>query len=103
MIAFPGFQQDKQEYKILFCIIYVMQTWLNKIYDPETRNKMIQAMHKQTKISCKLFVQNQLIIVPSTLLKNILQEIIQKIHTMGTLGLLVFSVTFANNINEHFR
>jgi hypothetical protein len=30
-----------------------MRTWMSKIYDTATRNKMIEAMHKTTRIGCE--------------------------------------------------
>ncbi|CAG8571756.1 15275_t:CDS:2, partial [Cetraspora pellucida] len=57
MTVFPGLSKDEQECDVIFCTVHVMRTWMNKIYESETRSKMIQAMHKRTKIDCDMFVQ----------------------------------------------
>ncbi|GBB95980.1 hypothetical protein RclHR1_02660001, partial [Rhizophagus clarus] len=56
-MAFPGLKNGEQDCDIIFCTVYIMRTWMNKIYDKKTRQKMIHAMHKRTKIGCKDLVQ----------------------------------------------
>jgi MULE transposase domain len=55
--AFPGLQNGEQECDIIFCTVHVMRTWMSKVYDKKTRQKMILAMHKRTKIGCEELVQ----------------------------------------------
>ncbi|CAG8709186.1 12873_t:CDS:2, partial [Cetraspora pellucida] len=56
-LAFLGLQAGEQECSTIFCTIHVMRTWMSKVYDVKTRNEMIKAMHKQTKIGYKEVVQ----------------------------------------------
>ncbi|CAG8502496.1 6013_t:CDS:2, partial [Scutellospora calospora] len=56
-LAFPGLQAGEQECSTIFCTVYVMRTWMSKVYEVKTRNEMIRAMHKQTKIGCEEVVQ----------------------------------------------
>ncbi|RHZ59681.1 hypothetical protein Glove_362g17 [Diversispora epigaea] len=58
--AFPGLQKGEQECTVIFCTVHVMQTWISKIYDSKTRSKMIQAMHKRTKIGYEMLVQESI-------------------------------------------
>jgi len=60
MATFPGLEKGEQECEVIFCTVHVMRTWMHKIYDTETRNKMIQAMHKRTKIGCEFFIQKSI-------------------------------------------
>jgi len=56
-MAFPGLKNDEQECDVFFCTVYVMRTWMSKIYDKKTQQKMIHAMHKRTRIGCVDIVQ----------------------------------------------
>ena len=58
--ALPGLQKGEQECEVVLCTVHVMRTWINKIYKSETRSKMIQAMHKRTKIGCEMLVQKSI-------------------------------------------
>ena len=40
-MAFSGLEVGKQECNIIFCIVYIMRTWMRKIYDKKIRQKMI--------------------------------------------------------------
>ncbi|RHZ86839.1 hypothetical protein Glove_43g6 [Diversispora epigaea] len=66
VMAFPGLQKGEQECDIIFCTVHVMRTWMNKIYDPKTRNKMVHAMHKRTKIGCEMLIQQSIEELTST-------------------------------------
>ena len=50
--AFPGLLGGEQECAVIFCTVHVMRVWMNKIYETKARGKMIQAIHKTTKIRC---------------------------------------------------
>ncbi|RHZ87037.1 hypothetical protein Glove_41g138 [Diversispora epigaea] len=39
-LAFPGLKNGET----IFCTVHLLRTWMNKIYDVNTRKKMIQAM-----------------------------------------------------------
>lgn len=56
--AFPGLIAGEQECDLLLCTVHVMRTWMKKIYHAKTREKMIMAMHKRTKIGCEEIIQN---------------------------------------------
>ena len=56
--TFPGIMAGEQECQILLCVVHVMRTWMQRIYEKATRDLMIAAMHKRTKIGCKSLVQN---------------------------------------------
>jgi len=56
--AFPGINAGEQECEVILCTVHVMRTWMSKIYEKETRNIMIAAMHKRTKIGCENLIQN---------------------------------------------
>ncbi|RHZ78348.1 hypothetical protein Glove_165g82 [Diversispora epigaea] len=60
VMAFPGLQKGEQECDVIFCTVHVMRTWMDKIYDPKTRNKMVHAMHKRTKIGCEMLIQQSI-------------------------------------------
>ncbi|RHZ76840.1 hypothetical protein Glove_188g37 [Diversispora epigaea] len=38
--------------------VHIVRTWIVKIYEKKTREIMIGAMHKRTKIRCEQFIQN---------------------------------------------
>ncbi|RHZ47085.1 hypothetical protein Glove_593g46 [Diversispora epigaea] len=43
---------------MLLCVVHVMRTWMQRICEKKTRNVMIAAMHKRTKIGCEGLVQD---------------------------------------------
>ncbi|CAG8820899.1 8940_t:CDS:2, partial [Cetraspora pellucida] len=56
--TFPGITASEQECQIIFCIVHVMRTWMQRIYEKEIHDIMIVAMHKRTKVGCENFVQD---------------------------------------------
>jgi hypothetical protein len=56
-MAFPGLKNGEQECEIFFCTVHVMRTWMSKIYEKKTRQKMLHAMHKRTRIGCESLIQ----------------------------------------------
>ena len=56
--AFPGINAGEQECEVILCTVHVMRTWMSKIYEKETRNIMIAAMHKRIKIGCENLIQD---------------------------------------------
>lgn len=56
--VFRGITAGEQECQIILCIVHVMRTWMQKIYEKETRNVIIAAMHKRTNIGCESLVQD---------------------------------------------
>ena len=69
-MAFPGLKNGEQECDIFFCTVHVMRTWMSKIYDKKTRQKMIEAMHKRTKIGCGDLVQQAINECPNPIIKQ---------------------------------
>jgi hypothetical protein len=57
-IVFPGVNAGEQECEVLLCVVHVMQTWMSKIHEKKTRDVMIVAMHKRTKIGCEKLIQD---------------------------------------------
>lgn len=55
--TFPGIVRGEQECEIILCTVHVMRVWISKIYHVQTRNQMILAMHKTTKIGCEEIVR----------------------------------------------
>ncbi|PKC51911.1 hypothetical protein RhiirA1_482685 [Rhizophagus irregularis] len=56
--TFPGINAGKQECQVLLCVVHVMRMWMQKINEKKTRDTMITAMHKRTKIGCENLVQD---------------------------------------------
>uniref|UniRef100_U9TK48 MULE transposase domain-containing protein n=1 Tax=Rhizophagus irregularis (strain DAOM 181602 / DAOM 197198 / MUCL 43194) TaxID=747089 RepID=U9TK48_RHIID len=56
--TFPGIAAGEQECQVLLCVVHVMRTWMQKIHEKKTRDIMIAAMHKRTKIGCESLVQD---------------------------------------------
>jgi hypothetical protein len=56
-MAFSGLQNGEQECDVIFCTVHIMRTWMSKIYDKKTWQKMILAMHKKTRIGCENLVK----------------------------------------------
>jgi hypothetical protein len=44
--------------------VHVMRAWLRKIYHPPTRNQMVLAMHKRTRIGCEDVIRNAIATCP---------------------------------------
>ena len=73
-MAFPGLQNGEQECDVIFCTVHVMRTWMSKIYDSKTRQKMIHAMHKITKIGCESLIQQAINECPIPTIKQYIQR-----------------------------
>ncbi|EXX71680.1 hypothetical protein RirG_076300 [Rhizophagus irregularis DAOM 197198w] len=56
--TFPGIDAGEQECQVFLCVVHVMRTWMQKINEKKTRDTMIAAMHKRTKIGCENLVQD---------------------------------------------
>jgi MULE transposase domain len=56
--TFPGISAGEQECEVLLCVVHVMRTWIQKIHEKKTRDTMVAAMHKRTKIGCEGLVQD---------------------------------------------
>ncbi|POG67678.1 hypothetical protein GLOIN_2v1481403 [Rhizophagus irregularis DAOM 181602=DAOM 197198] len=56
--TFHGIDAGEQECQVILCIVHVMRTWMQKINEKKTRDTMIEAMHKRTKIGCENLVQD---------------------------------------------
>ena len=58
--AFPGTEVGEQNCDPIRCTVHTMRTWMRKICVTAARNKMIQAMHKTTKIGCENMIKEAL-------------------------------------------
>ncbi|PKY48699.1 hypothetical protein RhiirA4_464361 [Rhizophagus irregularis] len=56
--SFPGIAAGEQECQVLLCVVHVMRTWMQRIHEKKTRDIMIAAMHKRTKVGCESLVQD---------------------------------------------
>ncbi|CAB4390823.1 unnamed protein product [Rhizophagus irregularis] len=56
--AFLGISAGEQECEVLLCVVHVMRTWIQRIHEKKTRDTMVAAMHKRTKIGCESLVQD---------------------------------------------
>ncbi|CAB4382780.1 unnamed protein product [Rhizophagus irregularis] len=56
--TFPGMAAGEQECQVILCIVHVMRTWMQKIHEKKSRDIMIVAMHKRTKIGCESLIQD---------------------------------------------
>ena len=57
-MTFPGLSGGEQECEVILCTVHIMRTWMAKIYHKKTRDSMIGAMHKRTKIGCEKLLQD---------------------------------------------
>ncbi|GES99088.1 hypothetical protein GLOIN_2v1777773 [Rhizophagus clarus] len=73
-IAFPGLKYGEQECDVIFCTVHVMRTWMSKIYDSKTWQKMIQAMHKITKVGCESIIQQAIDECPVPTIKQYIKR-----------------------------
>lgn len=62
--AFPGIAQGMQNCDIILCTVHVMRTWLLRVYHPATRNQLVAAMHKRTRIGCEEMIRNAIASCP---------------------------------------
>jgi len=70
--VFPGLHGGEQECEVLLCTVHVMRTWISKVYDKKTRETMVLAMHKRTRIGCEQLLQDAVNTCPvSTISKYI--------------------------------
>lgn len=82
--AFPSVIAGEQECQIILCVVHVMRTWIQKIYDKKTRDIMIAVMHKRTKIGCESLVQDAINSCPVSTLQNYIKRNYTKnIHQWG--------------------
>jgi len=70
---FPGTDTGEQICDLILCNVHVMRVWMKKIYHTATRNKMIIAMHKRTKIGCEEVIRDAITTCP-------VQDVARYIH-----------------------
>ncbi|CAB4379012.1 unnamed protein product [Rhizophagus irregularis] len=100
-IAFPGLKYGEQECDIIFYTVHVMRTWMSKIYDSKTRQKMIYAMHKITKVGCESIIQQAIDEYPVPTIKQYIKRNFMKNTHQWALwaqqhSLLLLQVTTTN-------
>ena len=80
-MVFPGLINGEQECDIFFCTVHVMRTWMSKIYDKKTQQKMVHAMHKRTRIGCEDLVRQAINECPIPTVKQyILRNYVKNTH-----------------------
>lgn len=72
--AFPGLNEGEQECEIILCTVHIMRVWMSKIYDKKTRDSMIAAMHKKTKIGCEKLIEDAVNSCPVPAIKNYIKR-----------------------------
>ena len=72
--AFPGITAGEQECQILLCVVHVMRTWMQKIYEKKTRDVMVAAMHKRTRIGCESLIQDAINCCPVPAIQNYIKR-----------------------------
>ena len=73
-MAFPGISAGEQECEVIICVVHVMRTWMTKIYDKKTRDSMVAAMHKRTKIGCEKFIEDAIESCSVPAIKNYIER-----------------------------
>ena len=72
--VFSGLKANEQECNIIFCTVHIMRTWMSKIYEKKTKEAMIGAMYKRTKIGCEQLIQNALQLCPVPAICNYIKR-----------------------------
>jgi hypothetical protein len=83
-LAFPGLKNGEQECDVIYCTVHIMRTWMRRIYDTKTRQKMISAMYKRTRIGCEELIKQAIDDCPDqTIKKYITRNFTKNIHQWG--------------------
>ena len=69
-MVFRGLEAGEMECTIILCTVHIMRTWMSKIYGEAARNKMILAMHRQTRAGCEENIQQAINLAPTLTVKN---------------------------------
>jgi hypothetical protein len=72
--AFPGVNAGEQECEVILCVVHIMRTWMTRIYDKKTRDVMVAAMHKRTKIGCEQLMQSAINKYPVPAIQNYIKR-----------------------------
>jgi hypothetical protein len=72
--TFPGIAAGEQECQVLLCVVHIMRTWMQKIHEKKTRDIMIAAMHKRTKIGCESLIQDAINQCPVPSIQNYIKR-----------------------------
>lgn len=72
--VFPGLRGGEQECEIILCTVHIMRTWISKIYEKKTRETMVLAMHKTTRIGCDQLLQEAINTCPVSAIKNYIKR-----------------------------
>ncbi|RHZ85353.1 hypothetical protein Glove_66g168 [Diversispora epigaea] len=105
-LAFPGLRNGEQECDTIFCTVHLLRTWMSKIYDVKTRQKMIQAMYKRTKIGCEAFIQQAIDECPVPTIKQYIKRYYAKNNHQWALWArqhspLLLQVTSTNSLESY--
>ncbi|RHZ57021.1 hypothetical protein Glove_395g66 [Diversispora epigaea] len=105
-LAFPGLKNGEQKCDSIFCTVYLMRTWMSKIYEVKTRQKMIQAMYKRTKIGCEDLIQQAINECPVPTIKQYISRYYKKNNQQWALwarqhSSLLLQVTSTNSLESY--
>ncbi|RHZ57425.1 hypothetical protein Glove_388g20 [Diversispora epigaea] len=105
-MAFPGLKNGEQECDTIFCTVYLVRTWMSKIYEVKTRQKMIQAMHKWTRIGCEALIQQAIEECPVPTIKQYIKRYYVKNNHQWALWArqhspLLLQVTSTNSLESY--
>jgi len=103
---FPGIAGGEQECDVILCTVHVVRLWMKKIYHPQTRNLMVFAMHKRTKVGCETLVQEAIDACPLATIRQYISRNYQKNTKQWALWArqhtpLLLQVTSANALESY--
>ena len=75
---FPLWRPRLLECDVILCTVHVVRLWMKKIYHPQTRNLMVFAMHKRTKVGCETLVQEAIDACPLATIRQYISRNYQR-------------------------
>ena len=72
--SFSGVNASEQKCEVILCVVHIMRTWMQKIHEKKTRDTMIAAMHKRTKIGCESLIQDTINQCPVPSIQNYIRR-----------------------------
>ncbi|RHZ85584.1 hypothetical protein Glove_64g118 [Diversispora epigaea] len=105
-MAFLELKNGEQECDTIFCTVHLVRTLMSKIYEVKTRQKMIQAMHKLTRIGCEALIQQAIEECPVPTIKQYIKRYYVKNNHQWALWAhqhspLLLQVTSTNSLESY--
>ncbi|RIB24864.1 hypothetical protein C2G38_2167451 [Gigaspora rosea] len=105
-IAFPGLENDEQECAVIYCTVHLARTWMSRIYDNNTRQKMMRAVYKRTRIGCEALIQQAINECPVPAIKQYISKKYAKNSHQWALWVRMYSplllqVTSTNSLESY--